>query len=220
MANVERKTVDKSPLKGIPIVWIIGSRNRSLDPYNTTFQSISLLGGPGSGKGTQCELIHIKFGFRHLSTGDLLRHEVLSGSTRGTQLYKLMSTGECVPYEIVDDILAEAMVAKVAKGFVLDGFPLDLEQAQAFEKDIGSPKAIIFIEANDTVLEERLLARGNFDDNKTSIEKRLHNFYTKTVPVVEHYGDLVKRINAERPKEEVFADVQKVMESLSDPVSQ
>lgn len=100
------------------------------------------------------------------------------------------------------------------QGFVLDGFPLDLEQAQAFERDIGSPKAIIFIEANDTVLEERLLGRGNFDDNKASIEKRLQNFYTKTVPVVEHYGDLVKRINAERPKEEVFADVQKVMESL------
>ena len=69
-------------------------------------------GGPGSGKGTQCELIHIKFGYTHLSSGDLIRAEVMAGSNRGSQLYKLMSSGEAVPNEIVDDILAEAMVAK------------------------------------------------------------------------------------------------------------
>lgn len=75
-------------------------------------------GGPGSGKGTQCENIHIKYGFTHISSGDLLRADVMSGSVRGQQLYKLMSTGEQVPDEIVDDILAEGMVAKAAKSKV------------------------------------------------------------------------------------------------------
>lgn len=73
-------------------------------------------GGPGSGKGTQCEMIHVKYGFTHISSGELLRKEVMSGSTRGGQLYKLMSTGETVPNHVVDDIILEAMVAKVAKG--------------------------------------------------------------------------------------------------------
>ena len=70
------------------------------------------LGGPGSGKGTQCERITMKFAFTHISSGDLLRAEVMSGTKRGGQLYKLMASGESVPNEIVDDILAEAMVRK------------------------------------------------------------------------------------------------------------
>ena len=71
-----------------------------------------ILGGPGSGKGTQCERITMKFSFTHISSGDLLRAEVMSGTNRGMQLYKLMASGESVPNEIVDDILAEAMVRK------------------------------------------------------------------------------------------------------------
>ena len=77
-----------------------------------------MIGGPGSGKGTQCEMIQIKYGYTHLSSGELLRSEVMSGSNRGSQLYKLMSTGEPVPDVIVDDLLAEAMVAKAASSKV------------------------------------------------------------------------------------------------------
>ena len=72
----------------------------------------SLLGGPGSGKGTQCDKICIKYGFTHLSSGDILRNEVMSGTPRGRQLYQMMSNGEPVPNEVVDDLLAEAMVKK------------------------------------------------------------------------------------------------------------
>ena len=73
---------------------------------------ISHLGGPGSGKGTQCEKISLKFGYTHLSSGDLLRGEVMSGSKRGQQLYMLMANGNTVPSEIVTDLLGEAMAAK------------------------------------------------------------------------------------------------------------
>ena len=73
------------------------------------------IGGPGSGRGTQCEKICLKHGdFVHLSSGDLMKAEVMSGSGRGAKLYQLMSQGESVPNEIVDDIIAEAMVRKSA----------------------------------------------------------------------------------------------------------
>ena len=72
-------------------------------------------GGPGSGRGTQCEKLVLKHKFKHLSSGDLLRHEVMSGSQRGGNLYKLMSSGEPVPNGIVNDLIAEAMV-KFAEG--------------------------------------------------------------------------------------------------------
>merc|ERR1712066_490554 len=184
MAGVERKDIDKSSLKGKPIVWVMG--------------------GPGCGRGTQCEMVHLKCGYAHISSGDLLRHDVMSGSNRGGQIYRLMSEG--VPNNIIDDLIAEAMVAAAekSKGFLIDGYPADVAQAGEFESDIGAPTAIIFLEASDTVLTERLIGRGNFDDNKASVEKRLASFEEKTRPVIAKYGDKVKTINVERTKDEIF----------------
>ena len=68
------------------------------------------IGGPGSGRGTQCEKLALKYKYKHLSSGDLLRHEVMSGSQRGGNLYKLMANGDAVPNGIVNDVIAEAMV--------------------------------------------------------------------------------------------------------------
>merc|ERR1739846_105033 len=79
--SVDRVKVDTSAIKGIPIIW--------------------LMGGPGSGKGTQCDRICVKYGYTHLSSGDILRFEVMSGSARGRQLYQMMANGEAVPNEIL-----------------------------------------------------------------------------------------------------------------------
>jgi adenylate kinase len=189
-ANVERKKVDTSSIKGKPIIWIMG--------------------GPGSGKGTQCERITMKFGYTHISSGDLLRAEVMSGTKRGSQLYKLMASGESVPNEIVDDILAEAMVRKAdSTGFLVDGFPIDLEQAEAFNRDIGTPATVIFLEAVDQVLKQRLLSRNNFDDTEDSITKRIENFNNKTRPILAKFN--AKFVNAERSAVDIFADVEKII---------
>ena len=75
--------------------------------YQNVFDFI---GGPGSGRGTQCEKLALKYKYKHLSSGDLLRHEVMSGSQRGGNLYKLMANGDAVPNGIVNDVIAEAMV--------------------------------------------------------------------------------------------------------------
>ena len=71
-----------------------------------------ITGGPGSGKGTQCDRICVKYGYTHMSSGDLLRNEVMSMTERGRQLYQLMANGEAVPNQIVDELLAETMVKK------------------------------------------------------------------------------------------------------------
>lgn len=189
MSRVERSAVDKSKTKDLKIVLIMG--------------------GPGSGKGTQCERIAAKFGYTHLSSGDLLRSEVMSGSKRGQQLYMLMANGENVPSEIVDDLIGEAMVAKAdSKGFLIDGFPIKADQAEAFEADIGKPTMVLAFEASDEVLKGRLMARNNFDDTEESINKRLANYNECTKPVIAKYG--AKSINAERTADEIFADVEKL----------
>jgi len=193
MAEIERAAVDTSAIKGIPIIWIMG--------------------GPGSGKGTQCDRICVKYGYTHMSSGDLLRNEVLSGTARGRQLYALMADGKPVPNEYVNDLLAETMVKKAAsKGFLIDGFPMDSEQADSFISDIGSPTAVILFEANDTILQERLKSRNNFDDTEESILKRIDNYNQQTKPVADKFN--AKIVNAERTADEIFPDVEAVMNGV------
>jgi adenylate kinase len=193
MAEIERAAVDTSAIKGIPIIWIMG--------------------GPGSGKGTQCDRLCVKYGYTHMSSGDLLRNEVLSGTARGRQLYALMADGKPVPNEYVNDLLAETMVKKAAsKGFLIDGFPMDSEQADSFISDIGSPTAVILFEANDTILQERLKSRNNFDDTEESILKRIENYNQQTKPVADKFK--AKIVNAERTADEIFPDVEAVMNGV------
>ena len=99
---------------------------------------IFVLGGPGSGKGTQCEKIVARYGYTHLSTGDLLRAEVASGSARGVELKKTMESGALVTLDVVLGLLKDAMLqaAPTARGFLIDGFPRELEQATRFENEV------------------------------------------------------------------------------------
>merc|ERR1711942_35248 len=193
--EIERKDVNVSALKdaNLPIYWV--------------------LGGPGSGKGTQCENLGVKTGFTHFSSGDLLRNEVMSGSKRGLQIYKLMELGQLVPTVVVLDLLAEAMVEALyggkAKGFLLDAYPMNLEQAAAFEQYIYSPAKVIYLSLEQEVMEGRLLERGNFDDKIEAIQRRCKNFQEQTRPVLEKYKDKVLRVESNRPADEITNDIMK-----------
>uniref|UniRef100_A0A1I7YJ73 Adenylate kinase isoenzyme 1 n=1 Tax=Steinernema glaseri TaxID=37863 RepID=A0A1I7YJ73_9BILA len=195
---VERKKIDLAPLKAanVPIFFIVG--------------------GPGSGKGTQCEKIVAKYGLTHLSSGDLLRAEVKSGSSRGAQLTKIMEAGELVPLEVVLDLIKEAMleaIKKGSKGFLIDGYPREVKQGEQFESEIQPAKLAIFFDVSEETLVKRLLKRaetsGRADDNMETIKKRLHTFNSATAPVVAHYGKQGKlvRIKAEGTVDEIFAVV-------------
>merc|ERR1712227_995426 len=135
--------VDCSALtaSGLPIVWV--------------------LGGPGCGKGTQCDKIVAQYGYTHLSSGDLLREEVASGSDRGKTLNAMMEKGDLVPLFVVLDLLAEAMLAKLAgsKGFLIDGYPREVSQGEEFEKEICPCSKILYFEVSDETMTERLLKR-------------------------------------------------------------
>merc|ERR1711962_1173156 len=163
---------------------------------------IFVCGGPGSGKGTQCEKIVEKYGFTHLSSGDLLREAVSSGSILGRQLNSLMQRGELVPMETVLKLLKNAMVAKslTSNGYLIDGYPRQVEQGLMFEADITPAKAVLYFEVSD----------------EETTKSRLVTFHEATAPVTTHYQKQRKlhKINAERAPDAIFADVEKSLDKI------
>jgi adenylate kinase len=177
---------------------------------------IFVLGGPGSGKGTQCDKIVATYGFTHLSTGDLLRDEVSSGSERGKHLTEIMKRGELVPLDTVLTLLKEAMLKKAStsKGFLIDGYPRELDQGKKFEADVAPVSCVLYFEVSDATMKSRLLKRaetsGRADDNEETIVKRLKTFHDVTTPVVGYYGaqNKVCTIHAEGTVDEIFSHVK------------
>uniref|UniRef100_A0A8B9PWU4 Adenylate kinase 1 n=1 Tax=Apteryx owenii TaxID=8824 RepID=A0A8B9PWU4_APTOW len=167
---------------------------------------IFVVGGPGSGKGTQCEKIVQKYGYTHLSTGDLLRAEVSSGSERGKKLKVIMEKGELVPLDTVLDMLRDAMLAKadVSKGFLIDGYPREVKQGEEFEKKIAPPTLLLYVDAGKETMVKRLLKRGEtsgrVDDNEETIKKRLETYYKATEPVITFYKSrgIVRQVSGAR----------------------
>ena len=188
-------------------------------------KTIWVIGGPGSGKGTQCERIIEKYGFFHISSGDLLREEVASGSPRGASLQELMSKGLFVPTDIVLDLIRERMnkakeEGSTKTGFLIDGYPRELDQGILFEKNVCPVDSIIFFEVSNETLKKRLLGRAAVskitrdDDNEETINKRIEIFNVKNGEIIEHYKDKVAKINAEGSVDDIFAEVTKVLDPL------
>ncbi|KHJ92789.1 adenylate kinase [Oesophagostomum dentatum] len=204
-ATVEKKAVDLTPLKkaNLPIFFIAG--------------------GPGSGKGTQCAKLVEKYGLSHLSSGDLLREEVKSGSPRGAEITKIMKAGKLVPLETVLDLLKEAMlkeVSKGSKGFLIDGYPREVKQGEQFESEIQEANLVIFFDVSDDILTDRVMKRaktsGRADDNMDSMKKRLKTFSTATAPVIDYYEKKKKlvKIKAHGSIEEIFSEIVKHMDPI------
>jgi adenylate kinase len=180
---------------------------------------IFVLGGPGSGKGTQCEKLRDKYGFVHLSTGDLLREEVSGGSDLGKQLENIMKEGKLVPLDTVMTLLKNAMEKHPeAKGFLIDGYPREVEQAKEFEKKIRPADVILYFEVSDEIMTQRLLGRaltsGRADDNEETIKKRLVTFHDQTKPVIDAYPTKVKKIDCSGQIDGIFAEVCKCVDPI------
>eukprot|EP00879_Flechtneria_rotunda_P010196 GHRR01010659.1.p1 GENE.GHRR01010659.1~~GHRR01010659.1.p1 ORF type:complete len:366 (+),score=147.50 GHRR01010659.1:558-1655(+) len=182
---------------------------------------IFVLGGPGSGKGTQCEKIVAKYGYKHLSAGDLLREEVKSGSVVGKQCEQIMKEGKLVPMEVTIALIRNAMIKSGAKDFLIDGFPRAMDQAHAFEEMIQPCKLVLAFDCPEEVMEQRLLRRGETsgrtDDNAETIKKRFNIFVEQSMPVIAHYEQLGKcqLISAVPTPDEVFAVVAKALDASS-----
>lgn len=175
-----------------------------------------VLGGPGSGKGTQCSKLVENFGFDHFSAGELLRAEVKSGSEQGQMIDEIIKEGKIVPGDITISLLKKAIKDSKAPGVLIDGFPRQLEQAGAFEKDVSDFEFVLFFDCPEEEMEQRLLERGKTsgrsDDNIESIRKRFKTFIDTSMPVISYYEakGKVHRIDATKSIEEVTADVVKL----------
>ena len=167
--------------------------------------NIIICGAPGSGKGTQSDLIVKKYSLKHLSTGDLLRKEIAEKSELGQMVESYISRGELVPDNMIIDILLKHIEnqAEDSNGIILDGFPRTVAQAEALEimlkkldKEIS---VLIDVKVDENELIKRLIMRGQTsgrcDDNLETIKKRLDVYHTLTEPVNEFYKNSGKYIS-------------------------
>jgi adenylate kinase len=171
------------------------------------------VGPPGSGKGTQCEVLSQTLGIPHISTGDLLREAVKAGGLAGRRAQRFMSAGRLVPDRLVLRLLETRLAAPDARGngYLLDGFPRTIAQARAFETVPGARgfDAVIELALPRSVVLDRLEARGRGDDSKHSVQRRLEIYERVTVPMIawcaERYP-LIK-VDGDRPVEVISADI-------------
>ncbi len=175
-------------------------------------QRLLFLGPPGAGKGTQAQLLAESQGLVHLSTGDLLRAEVQAGSELGRQAEAVMARGELVSDELVLAIV-RSRLQQCSGGWLLDGFPRNLSQAEALDAlllELGQPiELVVLMELDDALLIQRLLSRGRSDDNEEVIRHRLTVYREQTTPLISHYRDLglLQAVEAAGTVEEIAARI-------------
>jgi len=171
-----------------------------------------VMGGPGSGKGTQCARLVERYGMVHLSAGDLLREEVKSGSPLGREISAIIDQGQIVKSETTVALLRSAMAGQRGP-FLIDGFPRSLSNLEAFEAEMGSAAFMLFLEVSEEEMEARLLKRGlssgRSDDNRETITKRFRTFLHDSLPVVDclRERDCLRVVDAGAEQEEVFSRV-------------
>ena len=188
--------------------------------------NILLLGPQGAGKGTQAKRIAAEYGLPHISTGEMLREAIAAGTELGQRVEPILDAGELVPDDLMVELIRERLGRRdAADGFILDGFPRTMAQADGLDamlRDIGRDLDIVFeLRVADELAHERLLVRarqeGRSDDTPEVIARRLAEYHTKTEPLVEHYrvkGNLVG-IHADRSINEVFAEIQEALDQVA-----
>ena len=185
--------------------------------------NILIVGPQGAGKGTQAKKIAEEYGIPHLATGDLYRSAIAAGNELGKLVEPILASGQLVPDEITIPIVKDEIV-KAEDGFVLDGYPRNLAQAEALDTmldEIERPlDLVLLLELEDAVSRERLLERarleGRPDDTPEVIDRRLATYHAQTEPIVEHYlptGKVVK-VHAERTIDEVWVEIQAALDQV------
>eukprot|EP01041_Mallomonas_annulata_P003261 gene3261-6452_t len=203
------------PRKRFSVVFVLGGIDIKLfEPLILTNYCTS--GGPGAGKGTQSALIYEKFGYVHLSAGDLLREERNSGSELADMINTFIKEGKIVPAEVTVSLLRKAMEKSGSTKFLVDGFPRDLDNLRCWEEKMGSlaeVQFLLFLDCPQEIMLGRLLERGKTsgrnDDNAESIRKRFQTYEDSTRPIIEHFRSIgkIRSVEANRPVDAVFSDV-------------
>ncbi len=180
-----------------------------------------MLGPPGAGKGTQARKIEEKFVIPHISTGDILRAEVERKTNLGKEIEDVMKRGELV----ADDIILRLVEARLSepdcrKGFILDGFPRTIAQAEeldSFLKQRGREKLyVIYLMVTEEICLERLMARRRLDDTEEIFRTRIKVYHEQTAPLIDYYFErgAIIRINGVQSIEDVFHETEERLAGL------
>ena len=182
-----------------------------------------LLGVQGSGKGTQAKRLAAEYGLEHLSTGDMLRQAIAEGTELGRRVKPILEAGDLVPDDLMIELIRKRLKApEAAVGFILDGFPRTMAQADALDSmlaEIDRPLSVVLeLQVPDDVAIQRLRKRaveeGRSDDTPEAIANRIDLYHRETKPLVSHYrlaGNLVG-IHGDRSENEVFSEIQQAVE--------
>ena len=189
-------------------------------------KNIVIFGAPGSGKGTQSDLIIENYGLEHISTGDVLRNEIKKGTALGKTAQGFIDKGQLIPDDLMVSILANVYdsFGRSHKGVIFDGFPRTIPQAEALKQMLDERgdkiAAMIELDVPEDELMTRLIKRGKdsgrADDNEETIKKRLVVYHTQTQPLIEWYKKegLHHHINGLGTLERIFADIKNVIDNL------
>lgn len=183
---------------------------------------IVLIGPPGAGKGTQSTLLAERLHIPHLSTGEILRASCAEKSSIGCQAFQYMEQGHLVPDGIVQEIVFKELVLPACKdGYILDGFPRTVPQAEQFDKWLQGRKSsltlVLEFRVTEEILLRRLDERGRADDDLDIIHQRMQQYNDLTHPLLEYYqghGVLHVIHGGEGTAAEVFAKIEKILDEL------
>jgi adenylate kinase len=187
--------------------------------------NVLLLGPQGAGKGTQAKRISDEYGIPHIGSGEILRAEMNAGTNLGRRVKEVYARGDLVSDDLMIELIRNRLEQPDTEaGFVLDGFPRTIVQAEALDSmlaDIGRNLSVVFaLQIPDEVAFERLRRRAQLearaDDTDEAIQRRLENYHRETEPLIEYYrtrGHLVP-VRGDRSENEVFADIQQALERV------
>lgn len=182
--------------------------------------NIILFGAPGAGKGTQAKLLQEELSIPQLSTGDIFRSAIKNHTPLGVKVKSILDAGSLVPDETVVDLVAEEVKKdKYKNGYILDGFPRTVPQAEAFDSILNKNgqklDAFLVLDVPEDELVSRILSRneGRSDDTEENVKTRLHVYKNETEPVMNHYEKqgLVQRIDGVGTVEEIFQSLLKAL---------
>ena len=189
-------------------------------------KNIVIFGAPGSGKGTQSELLIEKYGLGHISTGDVLREQIKAGTELGKTAASYIENGQLIPDELMVSILAQVYdgFGQNHAGVIFDGFPRTIPQAEALKQMLADRghyvAAMIELDVPEDELMTRLIKRGQMsgrsDDNEETIRKRLTVYHSQTQPLIEWYKQegIHHHIDGLGELDRIFNDISKVVDSL------
>ncbi len=188
--------------------------------------NIILCGAPGGGKGTQSQFIADKYGLKHLSTGEVLRAEIKSGTALGKEIDELISKGNLVPddmmYGVIENYIAN--LPQDCKGTIFDGYPRTVTQAEALTellKKYNMEAIMIDLLVDEQLLIQRLIERGKVsgraDDNLNTIRHRIAVYHNQTEPIAHYYlhqGNYFA-VNGNQQVEDVFLQIQRIVDTYA-----